>query len=65
VGSEGAAETPVTKILLPLRFTPDSTSSVVEVAPNVLSIFGTSSLEVKNTVALQGECGTCGDCPGG
>src|SRR5580765_8308955 len=45
VSTPRPAETPVTKIRLPLRFTPDSTSSVVEVAPNVLSIFGTSSLE--------------------
>src|SRR5215472_1932840 len=33
------AETPVTRIRLPCRFTPDRTSSVVEVAPNTSTIF--------------------------
>src|ERR1700747_3731415 len=38
VSTPSPAETPVTKIRLPWRFTPDSTSSVVEVAPNTFAI---------------------------
>src|SRR3984893_3230396 len=34
VSTPRPAETPVTRIRLPFRFTPDKTSSVVEVAPN-------------------------------
>src|ERR1700730_4977242 len=37
VSTPSPAETPVTKIRLPFRFTPDKTSSVVEVAPNEIA----------------------------
>ena len=55
-----SAETPVTKIRLPWRFTPDSTSSVVEAAPNTFVIscscfiencpFGSLKIRAGNTL---------------
>src|ERR1700722_13093770 len=39
VSTPRPAETPVTRIRLPCRFTPDRTPSVVEVAPNTSTIF--------------------------
>src|SRR4029077_7846903 len=38
VSTPSPEETPVTRTRLPLRFTPDRTSSVVEVAPNTFAI---------------------------
>jgi len=38
VSTPSPAEVPVTRMRLPRRFTPDQTSSVVEVAPKVLVI---------------------------
>src|SRR6266403_5671041 len=49
-------ETPVTRTRLPLRFTPDRTSSVVEVSPNTLAIvflllfLGSASLELRGAL---------------
>src|SRR5262249_3206429 len=44
VSTPSPAETPVTRIRLPCRFTPDKTSSVVEVALNSLAILSSSKL---------------------
>src|ERR1700733_942271 len=38
VSTQSPAETPVTRIRLPLRLIPDKTSSVVEVAPSIFTI---------------------------
>jgi hypothetical protein len=53
VSTPSPAETPVTRIRLPCRFTPDKTSSVVEVAPNTSTIVLLLVLAGSNSVATE------------